>query len=219
MPRRIPHTETEVITGKETTEEYLEMQKRIGRFYLKRFLRILADQGKSGRFLEIGSGPGYQTAKVAEKYPKTEIVAVEPSADMITIAKSYLEQKGLSDRVRFVEGLVEDEALIKDLGRFDLIYSSFSLHHWKNLVKAFQNLYQALKEDGVLLIYDLERHWLTYYLPFIRRGIVESVRASYIPEEISSIMAKLNIQNYQVQRHFPYLSILARKGAGSNLSS
>ncbi len=208
MPRRILHTDLEVITGEQTTEEYLEMQKRIGKLYLKRFLRLLADQGKTGRFLEIGPGPGYQTAKVAEKNPKTEIVAVEASVDMIAVAQSYIKQRGLSDRVRFVEGAVENEDLIKDLGKFDLIYSSFSLHHWKNPVKAFQNLYRALKEDGVLLIYDLERHWLTYYLP-IRRGIVESIKASYTPKELSAMMAELNIQNYQVQRQFPFLSILA----------
>ncbi len=218
MPRRIIHTDLEVITGEQTTEDYLKMQKRIGRFYLRRFLRLLAEQGKTGRLLEIGPGPGYQTAKVAERNPKSEIVAVEASADMIAVAQSYINKRGLSDRVRFVDGVVEDEGLIKELGKFDLIYSSFSLHHWKNPVKAFQNLYQALKEDGVLLIYDLERHWLTYYLP-IRGGIVESIRSSYTPKELSAMIAGLNIQNYQVQKHFPYLSILVRKGAGVELSS
>jgi SAM-dependent methyltransferase len=218
MPRRILHTDLEVIAGEQTTEDYLKMQKRLGRFYLKRFLRLLADQGKTGRLLEIGPGPGYQTAKVAEKSPESQIFAVEASADMIAVAQSYIKKRGLNDRVRFVQGAVEDEDLIRDLGEFDLIYSSFSLHHWKNPVKAFQNLYHALKDDGVFLIYDLERHWLTYYLP-IRRGIVESVRASYTPKELSAMMAELNMQNYQVQRHFPYLSILVRKGAGAELSS
>lgn len=218
MPRRILHTDLEVITGEKTTEDYLKMQKRIGRFYLKRFLRLLADQKKAGRFLEVGPGPGYQTAKVAERNPESEIVAVEASADMIAVAQSYIKKRGLSDRVRFVEGVVENEDLIKDLGKFDLIYSSFSLHHWKNPVKAFQNLYRALKDDGVFLIYDLERHWLTYYLP-IGRGIAESIRSSYTPKELSAMMAELNIQNYQVQRYFPYLSILVRKGAGAELSS
>jgi hypothetical protein len=43
MPKRIPHIEFEVITGKQEVEEYLEMQKRLGRLYLKQFLRILSD--------------------------------------------------------------------------------------------------------------------------------------------------------------------------------
>ncbi|UCD83368.1 MAG: class I SAM-dependent methyltransferase [Deltaproteobacteria bacterium] len=209
MPRRVLHTDLEVITGEQTTEDYLKMQKRIGRFYLKGFLRLIAEKGKAGRFLEIGPGPGYQTAKVAERNPKSEIVAVELSPDMIAVAQSYMKQRGFSDRVRFVQGAVEDEELIKELGKFDLIYSSFSLHHWKNPVKGFQNLHRALNEDGVLLIYDLERHWLTYYLP-IRRGIVESIRSSYTPKELSAMMAELNIQNYQVQRHFPYFSVSVR---------
>ena len=208
MAKRIPHTDLEVITGEQSVEEYLAMQKKLGRFYLGRFLRILASQKKKGRFLEIGSGPGYQTAEIAERNRDSEIVAVEPSADMITVAKSYMEQRGLTDRVRFVEGSVEDEMLINSLGTFDLIYSTFSLHHWQDPVQAIQNLCQVLNEGGVLLIYDFERHWLTYYLP-TTKGIAESVRASYTLKELSSMMAGLNIQKYyRVERHFPYLYIL-----------
>ncbi len=207
MPRRIPHTELEIITGQLRTEDYLEMQKKLGRFYLKGFLRLLARQEKRGRFLEVGSGPGYQTARVASENRDADITAIEPSADMIRVAESYIQQEGLGDRVRFVQGSVEDRALIEGLGQFDLIYSTFSLHHWKEPFSGIRNLHRALNDNGVLLIYDFERHWLTYYLP-VKRGIVESVRASYTPGEISAMMAGLGIEGHSVRRHFPYLSVL-----------
>ena len=210
MPKRIPHSDLEVITGQQTSEDYLEMQKRLGKFYLGGFLKLLAQQKKTGRFLEVGSGPGYQTAEVAKKNPEVEITAVEPSSDMLTVAKSYIEQQGLSGRVGFVQGSVEDKALIEDLGRFDLIYSTFSLHHWKDPVKGIQHLCQALNDKGVLLIYDFERHWLTYYLP-VKRGILESIRASYTPGEISAMIAELDVGGHAIHRHFPYLSILINK--------
>ena len=212
MPKRNPHIESEVITGKQQAEEYLEMQKRLGRFYLKQFLRILNSQEKTGDFLEIGSGPGYQTVQVAECIQDAKIQALGPSSDMINIARSYIEQKGLGCRVNFVEGSVEDEHLVESLGRFDLIYSSFSFHHWKNPTRAIQNLYQVLKDKGVLFIYDFERHWLTYHnIPLVRKGISESIRASYTPKEIFSMISGLNIRNFQVQRHFPYLSAIITK--------
>jgi ubiquinone/menaquinone biosynthesis C-methylase UbiE len=210
MPNRIPHSDLEVITGQQTTEDYLEMQKRLGRFYLGGFLRILAQQRRSGSFLEVGSGPGYQTAEVAERHQHAEIVAIEPSADMIVVATSYIEQRGLSQRVRFVEGTVEDGDLIEGLGRFDLIYSTFSLHHWKDPVKGIQHLYQALHERGILLIYDFERRGLTYRLP-LKKGILESIRASYTPGEISAMVAILEVGSCNVRRHFPYLSVLITK--------
>jgi ubiquinone/menaquinone biosynthesis C-methylase UbiE len=211
MPKRISHTESEVITGKQTAEEYLAMQQRLGKFYLKKFLEILDDQKKTGAFLEIGCGPGYQTARVAEHNKEIRIQALEPSSDMITIARSYIEQRGLSDRVKFTEGSVEDESLVECLGEFDLIYSTFSLHHWKDPIQAIQNLYRLLKNNGVLLIYDFERHWLTYYLPVGRKGISESMRASYTPKEILSMIAGLKTESSQVQKHFPYLSVIIMK--------
>lgn len=210
MPKRIPHSDLEIITGQKTTEDYLKMQKKLGRFYLHGFLKLLAQQKKTGRFLEIGSGPGYQTAEVARENREVDVTAVEPSEDMLTVAKSYIEQRGLSHRVRFVQGSVEDRALIEDLGRFDLIYSTFSLHHWKDPVKGIQHLYQVLNDKGVLLVYDFERHWATYYLP-LRRGILESIRASYTPGEISAMIAGLDIGGHAIRRHFPCLSILITK--------
>jgi len=74
-----------------------------------------------------------------------------------------------------------------------------------------QNLYGALKTGGVILIYDFERHFLTYYLP-IKKGIAESIRASYTPKEIVSMLSVIKVKHYHVQRHFPYISISIIKG-------
>jgi Fe2+ transport system protein FeoA len=69
MSTRIPYPEQEIISGQQATINYLKMQKVLGRFYLNQFFELLAKQRRSGRFLEIGSGPGYQTAEVARRYP------------------------------------------------------------------------------------------------------------------------------------------------------
>jgi hypothetical protein len=60
MPDRIPHSNQEIITGQQTTTNYLGMQKMLGKFYLRKFFAILDGQHKTGRFLELGSGSGYQ---------------------------------------------------------------------------------------------------------------------------------------------------------------
>ncbi len=130
---------------------------------------------------------------------------------MIKVATAYSRSQNARNRLTFVEGAVEDNGLIQDLGAFDLIYSTFSLHHWKVPEKALQNLYGALKTGGVILIYDFERHFLTYYLP-IKKGIAESIRASYTPKEIVSMLSVIKVKHYHVQRHFPYISISIIKG-------
>ena len=211
MPKRIPHTDLEVLTGTETAGDYLAMQRRLGRFYLNRFRKILAGLGKSGRFLEIGPGPGYQTAIIAEDYPEAEIVALEPSPDMVRIATAYVADKGLSERVRFTEGVVEDDALVAGLGTFDLIYSTFSLHHWADAPRAFGNLYGALAPAGVMLIFDFERRWLTYHLMPGPRGMRESIKAAFTRQEVAGMLAELEAATFALERHFPYMAAVARK--------
>lgn len=210
MSTRIPHPTQKIITGQQKTTGYLQMQKKLGGYYLQNFFNILDEQHKSGRFLEVGSGSGFQTAEIAQKYPQAEIVALEPSADMISVASDYLAQRGLLNRVRFVEGTLEDQELVHSLGEFDLVYSSFSLHHWADPVCAFRNLFHVLKPGGVFLIYDFQRDWLLSCIPS-GNGIMESIRASYTPQEIKSFLRQADIYHPAVNSRSIYLSIVVAK--------
>jgi ubiquinone/menaquinone biosynthesis C-methylase UbiE len=187
------------------------MQRRLGRFYLGGFRKALARLGKSGRFLEIGTGPGYQTAVIAQDHPGAEIVGLEPSADMVRLATAYVAEKGLSGGVRFVRGLAEDEALVADLGPFDLAYATFSLHHWTDPQRALRNLYGALAPGGTMLIIDFERRWFAYYLLPGTRGMRESVKASYTREELRGLLTAAGVTTFTVQRSFPYITVRADK--------
>lgn len=209
MPKRIPHTDMEVITGTKTTQDYLEMQKKLGKFYFKNFFSKFDLLHKTGRFLEVGPGPGYQTAIVAEKYEPDEIVGLEYSSDMINVAEWYINQKGLK-KIKFINGAVEDINLIKDLGKFDLIYSTFSLHHWTNPAIGIKNLYESLHDNGILFVYDFFRGGIFYHIR-IKRGIWESIRASYTPEEIDKILRDLDITNYKINRKNLYMDFVITK--------
>jgi ubiquinone/menaquinone biosynthesis C-methylase UbiE len=214
MPKRIPHTDLEVITGTKTTQDYLEMQKKLGKFYFKDFFAKFDQLKKVGRFLEIGPGPGYQTALVAEKYNPDEIIGLEYSSDMIKVAEEYIGQKGLDNKVKFSNGPVENAELINKLGKFDLVYSTFSLHHWADPSLGIKNLYNCLNENGVLYVYDFFRGGIFYYIK-IKRGIWESIRASYTTEEIGDILKDLNIHYYKLERKYLYMSLIVEKNASN----
>jgi len=95
MPARIPYI-NHFITGKKTTGEYLRMQEWMGKFYLKDFFCKFDQINNFGRFLEIGSGPGYQTTLVKEKYQPRELIGLEYSTDMIRVAEEYSWVKRIS---------------------------------------------------------------------------------------------------------------------------
>jgi len=93
MLKRIPHTDLEIIAGQETTREYLKMQERMGRFYLKGFIKHIRNLKKSGEYLEIGPGPGYQTCQIAHEIKNIKIKALEYSQDMVSVANEYKKKE------------------------------------------------------------------------------------------------------------------------------
>ena len=210
MPKRIPHSDLEVITGEKTTKDYLKMQKTMGKFYFKDFFAKFDRIKTTGRFLEIGPGPGYQTTLVAERYRPEEILGLEYSADMIKVAEEYCRERKLSDTIKYVHGAVEDTGVIQSLGKFDIIYSTFSLHHWTDPVKGIKNLYDALADKGVLFIYDFFRGGLFYYIN-LKRGIWESIRASYRPDEIRQMLDNMHIEKFSIRKKGLYMDLVVKK--------
>jgi ubiquinone/menaquinone biosynthesis C-methylase UbiE len=210
MLKRIPHSDLQVITGENKTKNYLEMQKKMGRFYFKDFFKKFDRINQNGRFLEIGPGPGYQTALIADKYNPVEIIGLECSADMIKVAERFIHNKGLSETIKFVHGAVENTILIKKLGKFDVVYSTFSLHHWSNPEKGLKNLYNSLSETGILFIFDFYRGGILYHLN-IKRGVWESIRASYQTEEIKKMLTELQIENYSITKEGLYMDFVIIK--------
>jgi len=209
-PKRIPHSDFEVISGDKKTKDYLKMQKIMGRFYFNDFFSKFDKIKPDGRFLEVGPGPGFQTVLVNQRYSPTEIIGLEYSKDMINVAENYSLQKGTSDKIKFVFGPVEDSELIKSLGKFDIVYSTFSLHHWKDPLTGIKNLYDALKNNGTLFIYDFVRGGLLYYL-CLRKGIWESIRASYCKDEIANFLKELNINDSSIRQKGLYLDFILKK--------
>ncbi|MBU2511499.1 methyltransferase domain-containing protein [bacterium] len=211
MTKRIPHQE-EAINGNNLVETYAREHEENSQSHFSAFLNDLEKLNPRGRFLEIGSGPGFLTALVAEKYPQSTIVALEPSKEMIDYAKTFRKTKGLDNRIEFVQGSIDDETKVKKLGQFDLVYSTFSLHHWTNPQQAWRMISKTVKSSGTIFIHDLKRVSWLYHLPF-KNGFFESIRAAYIPREIGYMLKYAGIRNYKIKTPFPYfwMSIIADK--------
>lgn len=181
------------MTGDGKARNYLNAQKLYSDIFLSSFYKSLEKFNKKGRYLEIGAGPGYQTARVFEKFKPDEIVVVEPSSSMISMADEYLTKKGFSSKVKLKIGYVEDEQLMGSLGKFDLIYSTISLHHWGDPAQAFRNLVKQLKPDGMIVIHDFRR----INLPFHFSLHADSHRA-FSSEELAELLSQVGIHRYEL---------------------
>jgi SAM-dependent methyltransferase len=168
------------------------------------FRKKLRRLGIVGRYLEIGSGPGVMTAAIAQENPGVHITGVDLSRDMVSIAREYVQGKELDGRIRFVTGDAANAGLLRSLGRFDLIYSTLSMHHWENPRQVVRNLVNALAEGGAIVIYDLRRVCCLYWIR-ADEGLFDSIRAAYLPDEVREMLRELGVGRFEVRREFPFM--------------
>jgi SAM-dependent methyltransferase len=182
------------------------MMRRGYRVIVERISRL----GVKRRYLEIGSGPAILTAMVAQAMPQAHITAVELLPDMITVAQEEVEKEGLTtDRINLIEGDAADAGLLDQLGQFDLVYSTYSLHHWDQPETVIENLLQAVTPGGTLFIHDLKRVWWLYWVPS-RSGFILSIKAAYTPAEIRDLLAGMGMGRFEIQDGLFYQSVVIR---------
>lgn len=211
MPKRVPHSDSGMFNGIETARKYLQMQKGFGTRYLEEFLLKFKQLNKTGKYLEAGPGPGYVTSLIEQRFKPVSITGLECSTDMISVAEEFLKGTKTETRIDFVAGTVEDTKIIESLGKFDMIYTTYSMHHWNDVQKGIKNLYDALDKNGILFIFDYFRNGFFYYFKMKRR-VRESIRAAFRPAEIEQMLLNLGITNYEISKQGVYLFIIIRKG-------
>jgi 2-polyprenyl-3-methyl-5-hydroxy-6-metoxy-1,4-benzoquinol methylase len=200
------------ITGKERAREYAERHKKYARLMYGDLLKTAKALNISGCCLDVGAGPGTLAIMLANEHPDITVTAVDLSPDMAAVAGDYIRESGLEDRVSYVVGDVGDERMLKKLGKFDLVYSTFSLHHWKAPEESIRNLWKAVADNGVLYLYDFRRIGWLCSLP-LKVNEMRSMRAAFTPAEVGSMLKRSGVTNYSIKVPFPFLfqSIIARK--------
>ena len=210
FPRRIENHQEESFYNLASAQEYAESVKRNSIRY-QAFLKKLGSLKLLGRYLDVGAGTGNLAAMIVKDNPGVEITALEISPEMITVGENYLKNEGIENRVHFEKGDVLDVNCLDRLGEFDFIYSTFSLHHWKDPKQVIKNLLSILNNEGYLYLYDLRRVWWLYWIPN-DNGFLKSIRAAYVRQEIEEMLCDLDEVEYQILDEFPFLhSILIRK--------
>ena len=102
------------------------------------------------RALDVGSGAGHATFAVAPHV--AEVVAADPTPEMLAVAAGLAAERGMAN-VRFVEAAAG--SLPFDDGSFDLAFSRHSIHHWPNAAAGFREIRRVLRRGGRFVAVDL----------------------------------------------------------------
>ncbi len=120
---------------------------------------LLAPQTFCGQnFLDIGSGSGLHSL-TARRLGAT-VYSFDNDADSVECARNLRQRYCPDDDGWQVHGgSVLDEAYMRSLGTFDIVYSWGVLHHTGQMWQALSNAMLPVKDGGLLVVALYNRHW------------------------------------------------------------
>lgn len=132
---------------------------RLSGFLVGSLFRGIADDvasaaSKDARVLEVGCGPGHLSISMARRHG-LDVTALDLDPDMIERARANASRPNTVDAnvPSFVVGDVA--SLPFPDGSFDLVVSTFSLHHWADPTAGLVEIGRVLRPAGRALIWDL----------------------------------------------------------------
>jgi ubiquinone/menaquinone biosynthesis C-methylase UbiE len=108
--------------------------------------------------MDIGAGTGLVDTIMAKHVG--EIYAFDLSEGMLNVFKEKIEKQGLDNIKIFKKDVLSEEFPEKD---FDLVITSMTFHHLDNPEEALRKIANYLKNDGYVVIIDLEKEDGTFH--------------------------------------------------------
>jgi SAM-dependent methyltransferase len=139
------------------------------------------------RILDLGTGDGRLLALVKIDHPDAEGIALDFSPTMLKAAR---ERFKCEPKVRVIDHNLDHP--LPDLGPFDVIVSSFAIHHCTDVRKRqlYEEIYQALSPGGVFC--NLEH--VTSPTPELHRRFLHSLGLDDNEEDPSNILLDVETQ-------------------------
>jgi ubiquinone/menaquinone biosynthesis C-methylase UbiE len=103
--------------------------------------------------LDAGAGPGRVAVALATRRPDLTVYAVDISPDMVEVARQRAADAGVSDRVHVEQADIAGLPLAD--GSVDLVVSTASFHHWRDVPGATRELRRVVRPTGRIWIYDV----------------------------------------------------------------
>lgn len=204
-----------------TQDEYVECLKKL--FLVNKLLgffhstkKILKKFSEKSSLLDIGCGGGLFLLHLSKKFPQMRMLGIDISAEAIKDAEQSLKlwhKTHLGTYVSFK--LQEQPQLNISENSYDIILTTLVCHHLSDddLIIFLQQMYIAASKT--VIINDLHRHWLAYYLyglisPILFRnrlithdGLI-SIQRGFTRIEWKVLLKRAGIHKYTLKWCFPF---------------
>ncbi len=123
------------------------MSWKLDQIWRKKLVRYLPPSTHT--VLDLCTGTGDLAVLISERFPKSTIIGLDFSSNMLTIVK-----KKIGERMPLIQG---DVLAIPFKSRFDVTALSYSLRNFKNLPCFFSEVFRVLKPGGQTFFLELTK--------------------------------------------------------------
>jgi SAM-dependent methyltransferase len=125
----------------------------LGSFYGSVAADVATAAPNGGRVLDVGCGPGHLANRLARDHG-LEVTGIDIDPMMVERARAHAVQVVVAERrPTFVVGGVA--ALPFPNASYDLVVSSFSMHHWADATAGLAEIGRVLRPGGRALVWDI----------------------------------------------------------------
>ena len=119
----------------------------------KLWRKKLAEQLRGAEYnLDIATGTAEVAIEVAKKHPATKTVGIDPSMNMLRIAKKKIEDLDLGEKIALVSAAAENLPFAEK--QFDSATIAFGIRNTVDYELSLKEIRKVLRENGKLLILE-----------------------------------------------------------------
>ena len=126
--------------------------------FARKILGCLPPLESGSTIVDLGTGPGLLSIELNRLLPQAKIIGVDPSSEMLNIARENAHEAGMSD---YETRWGKAEEIPIESNSVDLVVSQSSFHEWENPQQGFSEIFRILKSGGSLMLKDYNRGWLS----------------------------------------------------------
>ena len=164
------------------------------------------------KILDYGCGTGLVAFSLSNE--TNEVIGMDNSSGMVEQFNKKAKELDFSN-IKAIQHNIDNEDLTQN--EFDLIITSMSLHHIKNANIFIEKAYEALKNDGLLCINDLDKEDGTFHKKHNNEGVYHF---GFDKNELENSLKNLGFKiiDYKIvhtdireDREFPIFNLIAQK--------
>ncbi len=152
-----------VFNDQEWAEGYYKRNRKNIERVGKRLAGLLKTIGFTGdTILDVGCGFASVPVEIAKAFPNAKITGIDLGEPLLNIGRTLIKKEGLEKQIVLLNG--DAQNLQYENNTYDVVINSFLFHIVENPIQMLNEIDRVAKPEGVILITDLRRGFLAYFI-------------------------------------------------------